>query len=81
MADIVDTLFGPLGKDYCIWFYFLSVFSFLSIIFAIVPAVFWGIKQGKGIEYYGTLVLGSFNLFISYFVNRLLYSMCSGAMK
>jgi len=81
MDNIIDLLFGPLGKEYCIWFYFLSVFSFLSLILAIAPAIYWGMKQNKGVEYYGTLVLGSFNLFVSYFVNRLLFSMCSGAMK
>jgi len=77
----MDSLFGPLGKDYCIWFYFLSVFSLISLVIAILPAIFYGIKQGKGVEYYGTLTLGSFNLLVSYFVNRLLYSMCSGAMN
>jgi len=77
----MDTLFGPLGKEYCIWFYFLSVFSLISLVVAILPAIYWGITKGKGFEYYMTLLLGSFNLIVTYFVNRLLYSICTGAMK
>jgi hypothetical protein len=30
--------------------------------------------------YFFSIVIGSLNIFIAYFVNRLLHSMCSGTM-
>jgi len=80
MSNIVDTLFGPLGKEYCIWFYFLSIFSFVALLLAIVPALFYGIMKKKDFGYFFSVILGSLNLFIAYFVNRLLHSMCMGTM-
>ena len=76
----MDSLFGPLGKEYCIWFYFLSILAFLWLVFAIVPAIFYGIFKKKDFGYFVGILLGSVNLFIGYFVNRLLHSMCMGNM-
>lgn len=81
MSDFMDNLFGPLGREYCIWFYFLSVLSMISLILFFVPAVYRGIVAKKNIWYYLGVLAVTFMYGITYFQNRLLYSMCSGEMQ
>jgi hypothetical protein len=77
----MDNLFGPLGREYCIWFYFLSVLAFISLVLFLVPAVWRGISTKKDIWYFLGVFAVMFSYIIIYFQNRLLYSMCSGKMK
>lgn len=71
------SIFGPLGKDYCIWFYFLSVIGFVLLVFLLVSGVYVGLTTKKGLDYYSLLIVSSFAYAIVYFQNRLLYGMCS----
>lgn len=80
MSDIMDYLYGPLSKDYCIYFYILSILGFVLLILFLVPAIFMGIMKRKGVDYYFTVLGVSFGYAIFYFQNRLLHSMCSGMM-
>jgi hypothetical protein len=81
MSGIIENLFSPLGKEYCIWFYFLSVFAILALIIFSVYVVYKGITTKKDLWYYlGALPLAFMYLF-SYLQNRILYSMCSGTMR
>ena len=77
----MTNLFGPLGREYCIWFYFLSVLSFVSLLLFLVPAVYRGITTKKDLWYYLGALAIAFMYGITYFQNRLLFSMCSGPMK
>jgi len=81
MAGIMDSLFGPLGREYCIWFYFLSVLAFISLLLFLLPALWRGISTKKDIWYFLGVLTVSFTYGLIYFQNRLLYSMCSGSMK
>jgi hypothetical protein len=81
MSDVMTNLFGPLGKEYCIWFYFLSILAFISIVLFLVPAIYKGIVSKKDIWYYLGVLTVTMMYGISYFQNRLLFSMCSGSMK
>ena len=76
MADMLDTLFGPLDIQYCLYFYFLSIFGFVLLIVFLVPAIFYGLTKRKGIEYYIQIIGISLGYVIFYFQNRLLHSMC-----
>lgn len=82
MADIVSNLFGPLNKEYCLYFYFLSILGFLFMFVIIISFIFIALKTKK-LEH--SFVVSSLSLaslyFILYFQNRILYSMCSGLMK
>lgn len=80
MSDVMDYLYGPLSKDYCIYFYILSILGFVLLILFLVPAIFMGIMKRKGIDYYFTILGVSFGYAIFYFQNRLLHSMCTGMM-
>jgi hypothetical protein len=70
-------LFSPLSKEYCLYFYYLSVFGFVLFIFSIIAFGITIIQKKKGYDFFlksGMIALG---YFIFYFQNRLLYSMCS----
>ena len=52
MQSFMEYIYGPLTEDYCIYFYFLSVFGFILLAFTAVIALIVGLKKGKGFEYY-----------------------------
>lgn len=73
MSNFVDNLFSPLGKEYCSYFYWLTVFAFIALLLALFK-VGTALMRGKV-----SVVNSLIELLIpalSYFVNRLLYSMC-----
>jgi hypothetical protein len=74
--DVMEDLFSPLSKKYCVWFYYLAVISYILFIFGLVAAIIYGVKHNKGLGYYGTALLASLSYFVMYFQNRLLFSMC-----
>ena len=78
MLEFLSVFFSPLTSEHCIYFLILAMFFFVLLVFALVADVVFIIKNYKILNYRfiqgGGLVL--FNLFIAYFVNRLLYTMC-----
>jgi hypothetical protein len=74
MNGLIDKLFGPLGKEYCNWFYFLSIFSFIMFVLALLTAL--SLAVSKKTKNYTVLFIAVFQPFLLYFVNRLFYSMC-----
>ena len=68
-------LFGPLGVEYCNYFYFLSVISFVFFI-VVLLSVIYNIFTTKNKVDYVNMVLITFQPFLAYFVNRLFYTMC-----
>lgn len=78
----MKTFFGPLDKDSCGYFLFVSMLFFVMLIFTIIGEIIFLIKRYNQLNFRvfinGLLLL--FNAFIAYFVNRLLYSMCSKSL-
>jgi hypothetical protein len=81
MDDVMDYLYGPLGKEYCIWFYILSVFGLVAFMMVIISLVIMGFTKKKNSEMFLPMFGIGLSYMIFYFQNRLLYSMCSGQMK
>jgi len=77
MTNNLDTLFGPLGPQYCAYFFYLSVFGFALMIMVIVSSLYIGITKKLGLKFYLNMVLVAILYFVFYFQNRLLYTMCS----
>lgn len=69
-------IFGPLGQNYCFYFYYLSIFGFVFMVFTILSYLWVGISKRLGGEHYLHMISLSLIYFIWYFQNRLLYSMC-----
>ena len=78
MDNLADTLFGPLGKDYCIYFYYLSVIGIVLLTMLIISTITVGITKRKGVEFYLQMLSVAVGYLIFYFQNRLLHSMCVG---
>jgi len=74
-----DNLFGPMSKDYCLYFYFLSIVGFIFLMLTVISSLFIGISKRKDGEYFFKMFLIALGYFIFYFQNRLLYSMCVSA--
>lgn len=74
--NVMEDLFSPLSKKYCVWFYYLAVISYIFFIVGILGAVIYGVKHNKSLGYYFTAFVASLGYFVMYFQNRLLFSMC-----
>jgi hypothetical protein len=82
MSDFMTTYFGPLDKQSCVYFLFLSMIFFAILIFTLIGEVLYVIKNFKELNFriFTSGVLLLFNSFLAYFVNRLLYTMCSKSL-
>lgn len=76
MDSIQQTFFSPLGKQYCLYFYILSVIGLVFVAVVLFSAIVIGISKRKGLDFYFAAIIGSLGYAIFYFQNRLLYSMC-----
>ena len=77
MNNLMDYFFGPLSKEYCVYYYVMSVIS--AIVFAVTLVSFiFTLSKTKQIKFSTILFMSNFlvSTFIGYFVSRLLYSMC-----
>ena len=67
-------LFGVLGKQNCLFFYFCAVFSFaLGIV-----TLFVGIFSSK--QKWLAIGLAAIAPFVAYYMYRILFSMCSKSL-
>jgi len=76
MSNTMDTLFGPLGSEFCIYFYYLSVIGFVLLTLLVASTLFVGITKNKGSDFYLQMFSVAIGYAIFYFQNRLLHSMC-----
>ena len=75
----MNTLFGPLDKSYCNYFYYLEVLFFGIFVFTVGMALKTMLTQKKYDS--AQLFLIMLQPLTMYFVNRLYYSMCVGSLK
>ena len=78
MNEVMDYLFGPIGKEYCMYFYFLSVFAYILFIMALVSGMMMAMK-GKVKNMLNAFIV-VFQPFLLYFVNRIFYSICVNSL-
>ena len=81
MADMMNTLFGPLDRKYCDYFYILSMLGFVFLAILLVSSLLVGITKRKGFDFYLQTFSIALGYGIFYFQNRLLHSMCMGTMN
>jgi hypothetical protein len=78
----MSKFFGPLDKGSCVYFFIISCIFFVLLVVAIFSNMIWLIKNYKQLNLRiltGGVVL-TFNIFLAYFVNRLLYTMCNKSL-
>jgi hypothetical protein len=83
MSNIMNTLFGPLGKVNCLYFYFLSILFFVIFIIILLNRVYKIIKQYKKLnsDFYITSIIILVYTLIPYYINRLMYSVCVNSLR
>ncbi len=82
----MNEYFGPLSKEYCVYFYYLSIFFFLMYVITLIGAIAFIIKNYKdfakiNLSFIINLVMVLINMLLSYFVNRLLHTMCVNSIQ
>ena len=68
-------LFSPLDRGHCLFFYILSILSFALFIITVAVALFGETKKWK------LMLMASATPFLSYYVYRLLFSMCNASLS
>ena len=78
MSDFLNTYFGPLPREYCVYFYILSIiFAFLFVSIIISISYFAIMHYNKvNLMFILNSCLAIFNAFLAYLVNRILHTMC-----
>lgn len=74
----MDAYFGPLGKEYCIYFYILSIIFGVTFVLSAISIGSFMVMHSKKVD--SMFVINSFlvlfNTFLAYLSNRLLNTMC-----
>jgi hypothetical protein len=81
-STFMDNYFGPLPREYCVYFYVLSIIS--GVIFALtaISIAYFMITHIKKINtmFVVNSIFILFNSFLAYIANRLLHTMCVKAI-
>ena len=80
MSDLADKLFGPLPKEYCAIFYYLSVLGFVWLVVALALFISMAVSKPRGMSFYISAVLALVGYGVFYLQNRLLQSMCAHSL-
>lgn len=73
---LFDSITGSLSKDYCLYFYVLTIFAFISFFFSLIALVAGLFRKKYSMELFLGLLSAPISLFLVYLANRLLYNMC-----
>lgn len=78
----MNTFFSPLGKEWCLYYFFILVFVFIVSLLAVIASVIEVINLKKK-TFTSVLftLLPILTYAILYFQSRLIYSMCVGSLK
>jgi hypothetical protein len=78
MTSFMDNYFGPLPREYCVYFYALSIIFGVTFLLSIISIAYYLVTSYKKIN--NMIVINSllvlFNTFLGYLANRLLHTMC-----
>jgi hypothetical protein len=82
MSDLTDRFFGPLGKEWCMYYFAILVFVFIFFVLSIISAVIGivNLKKFTFNEVYLLSVPVIMNL-VLYLQSRIIYSICVSSLK
>ena len=77
MSDL-NSLFGPLDKNACLYFFIITCFFFIVLVLTLIGELLYIVKHYKtlNMKMFTSGILIWVNIFLAYFVNRLMYTMC-----
>jgi len=77
----LDNIYGPISQKYCLYFYILSVFGFVALLFVLIMTVYTGLTKKQPNSFYLHMIMLAILYGMAYLQNRLLYNMCVGKIK
>lgn len=80
MPSLEDQLFGPLPKQYCDLFYYLSVFSFIFLVLLIVSTIVLSLSKRQSGAFYMHSIAIAIVYGVGYLQTRLLHTMCINSL-
>lgn len=74
----MDAYFGPLGEEYCVYFYILSIIFGITFALSVVSSVYYMATHFSKLTpmFVANMFFLLFNSFLAYLSNRLLHTMC-----
>lgn len=78
MNSFEQTFLSPYSQEYCVYYFYLTIAALIFLALAILDVIV-GIYKNKLSLFDGLMSL--IGPFLIYFTNRLLYSMCIGALN
>lgn len=78
MNNFMNSYFGPLGQEYCMYFYVLSIIFGVSFVLSLISIGSFIVMHYKKVDtmFVMNSILILFNTFLAYLANRLLNTMC-----
>jgi hypothetical protein len=82
MRNLFDMFFSPLGKEWCLYYLFFLVIAFITMIIAVITAVMsvFTAKKFTLLGFFKNSVVPVLQSIVAYFIMRLGYSICVGAL-
>ena len=77
--NFLNTLMAPLGKEHCMIYYVFGLFSLLIAVITLVRSLVY-LTNKKTNDLGMILLVNSLGLFLSYYLYRILYSICSKSL-
>jgi hypothetical protein len=76
--NFMNSYFGPLGKEYCVYFYALSIIFGITFVLSAFSIASFVVMHHKKVDamFVANSFLVLFNTFLAYLANRLLHTMC-----
>lgn len=83
MSNFMNDYFGPLGKEYCRYFYYLSIIFFIIYVILLISIIVYIVKHYNkvNLNFIINSVMVLINTLLGYFVNRLLHTMCMNSLN
>jgi len=77
--NIFDSIMSPLGREHCMIFYYIGLITFFFAIASFVLGLMFVFNKKTNTKG-GMFLLNSITLFITYYLYRIVYSMCVKSM-
>jgi hypothetical protein len=78
----MDQYFGPLPREYCVYFYALSIVFGVMFVMSVISIAYFMITHIKKVNtmFIVNSIFILLNSFLAYLANRLLHTMCVKAI-
>jgi hypothetical protein len=76
--SFMDRYFGPLSRDYCVYFYALSIIFGFMFLSSVISILYFAVTHRSKVNtmFIVNSIFILLNSFLAYIANRLLHTMC-----